>query len=151
MSSSVSSVAAVKFFVLLCLPKFVIYDISRAVSDETYLILIFEFVCFHHYWFLQCCSSDNYCSVRKAEITKSGTSLALLYAFFWVILRRLNFLCQWYIQYVLYKVQLHVSTLDNGHLQVVHEMLSKQLYEAYMGCILLGGRRRGGHEISCMS
>ena len=30
---------------------------------------------------------------------------------------------------LLHKVQLHVSTLDNDHLQVVHEKLSKQLYE----------------------
>jgi len=30
---------------------------------------------------------------------------------------------------LLHKVQLHVSALDNGHLQVVHEILSKQLYE----------------------
>ena len=30
-------------------------------------------------------------------------------------------------------VQLHVSTLDNGHLQVVHEILIKQLYKTYTG------------------
>jgi len=36
---------------------------------------------------------------------------------------------------LLHKGQLHVSALDNGHLQVVHEILSKQLYETYMGCI----------------
>jgi len=30
---------------------------------------------------------------------------------------------------LLHKIQLHVSALDNGHLQVVHEILSKQLYE----------------------
>ena len=30
---------------------------------------------------------------------------------------------------LLHKVQLHVSALDNGYLQVVHEILSKQLYE----------------------
>ena len=29
---------------------------------------------------------------------------------------------------LLHKVQLHVSALDNGHLQVVHEILSRQLY-----------------------
>jgi hypothetical protein len=31
---------------------------------------------------------------------------------------------------LLHKVQLHVSALDNGHLQVVQEILSKQLYKA---------------------
>ena len=30
---------------------------------------------------------------------------------------------------LLHKVQLHVSVLDSGHLQVVHEKLFKQLYE----------------------
>jgi len=51
-----------------------------------------------------------------------------------------------------YIVLLHkVQLLDNGHLQVVHEILSKQLYETYMGCIQWGGRRRGGHEILYVS
>jgi len=36
---------------------------------------------------------------------------------------------------LLHKVQLHVSALDNDHLQVVHEILSKQLCGAIMGCI----------------
>ena len=49
------------------------------------------------------------------------------------------------------KVQLHVSALDNGHLQVVHEILIKQLYKTYMGCTHGAGRRGGGHEVSCMS
>jgi len=39
--------------------------------------------------------------------------------------------------------------LYSAHLQVVHEILSKQLYETYIGCIQWGGRSRGGHEISC--
>jgi len=30
---------------------------------------------------------------------------------------------------LLHRKQLHVSALDNGHLQVVHESLSKQLYK----------------------
>jgi len=30
---------------------------------------------------------------------------------------------------LLHREQLHVSALDNGHLQVVHESLSKQLYK----------------------
>jgi hypothetical protein len=37
--------------------------------------------------------------------------------------------------YFLHKVQLHVSALDDGHLQVVHEILIKQLYKTYMGCL----------------
>ena len=41
----------------------------------------------------------------------------------------------------LHKVQLHVSALDNGHLQVVHEIIIKQLYKIYMGCIHGAGRR----------
>jgi len=32
-------------------------------------------------------------------------------------------------KYFLHKVQLHVSALDNGHLQVAHEILIKQLYK----------------------
>ena len=31
--------------------------------------------------------------------------------------------------------ELHVSALDNGHLQVVHESLSKQLYKHIYVCI----------------
>ena len=30
---------------------------------------------------------------------------------------------------LLHREQLHVSALDNGHLQVVHESLNKQLYK----------------------
>jgi len=42
----------------------------------------------------------------------------------------------------MHKVQLHVSALDNGHLQVVYEILIKQLYKSYMGCIYgeVGGK-----------
>jgi len=43
------------------------------------------------------------------------------------------------IKYFLHKVQLHVLALDNGHLQVAHEILIKQLYKTYLGC-LYGGR-----------
>jgi len=52
---------------------------------------------------------------------------------------------------LLHKVQLHVSAPDNSHLQVVHEILSKRLYETYMGCIHWGGKSRGGHEILYVS
>ena len=34
----------------------------------------------------------------------------------------------WIYIYILHREQLHVSALDNGHLKVVHESLSKQLY-----------------------
>jgi len=35
---------------------------------------------------------------------------------------------------LLHREQLHVSAVDNGHLQVVHESLNKQLYKnIYMG------------------
>ena len=40
-----------------------------------------------------------------------------------------------YIKYFLHKVQLHVSALDNGHLQAVHEILIKKLYKTYMACL----------------
>jgi len=36
------------------------------------------------------------------------------------------------------KVQLHVSALGNGHLQVVHEILIKKLYKTYMGLCIWG-------------
>ena len=45
-----------------------------------------------------------------------------------------------YIKYFLHKVQLYVSGLDNGHLQVVHETLIKQLYQTHMGCLYGVGR-----------
>ena len=48
---------------------------------------------------------------------------------------------------ILHEVQLHVSVLDNGHLQVVHEILIKQFYKTYMGCIHGAGRRGGGYAI----
>ena len=51
---------------------------------------------------------------------------------------QLNFFLN--IKYFLRKVQLHVSALDNGHLQVVHEILIKQLYKTYMGCLFGVGR-----------
>ena len=51
---------------------------------------------------------------------------------------QLNFFLN--IKYFLRKVQLHVSALDNGHLQVVHEILIKQLYKTYMGCLYGEGR-----------
>jgi len=52
---------------------------------------------------------------------------------------------------ILHKVQLHVSVLDTGHLQVVHEILSKQLYKTCMGCMQWGGRSRGGYKILYVS
>ena len=42
---------------------------------------------------------------------------------------------------LLHKVQLHVSALDDDHLQVENENLSKQLYSSYVGCIQWGGKR----------
>ena len=38
---------------------------------------------------------------------------------------------------LLHKVQLHVSALDNGHLQVVHEILSKQ-YTRFIWAVYRG-------------
>ena len=37
-----------------------------------------------------------------------------------------------YVDNILQKVQLHVSALDSVHLQVVHEIFSKQLYGTYI-------------------
>jgi len=48
-------------------------------------------------------------------------------------------------------VQLHVSALDKGHLQVVHEILIKQLYDTYMGCLYGVGRALNGNKISYLS
>jgi len=48
-------------------------------------------------------------------------------------------------------VQLHVSALDNGHLQVVHEILIKQIYKTYLGCVCGVGRGYSGHEITYLS
>jgi len=48
--------------------------------------------------------------------------------------------------YIFYynREQLHVSALDNGHLQVVPESLSKQLYKhIYIYELLIWGRGRG--------
>ena len=45
-----------------------------------------------------------------------------------------------YIKYFLHKVQLHVSALYNGHLQVVYEILIKQLFKTYMDCLYGVGR-----------
>jgi len=39
------------------------------------------------------------------------------------------------VECVLHKVQLHVSALDKDHLQVLHEILIKQLYRTYIGCL----------------
>ena len=55
------------------------------------------------------------------------------------------------MKYFLRKVQLHVSALDNDHLQVVHEILIMQLYETYMGCLYGVGTGQSGHEISYLS
>ena len=46
-----------------------------------------------------------------------------------------------YIYNLLYKDQLHVSALDNGHLQVEIEKFSNHLYSTYVGCIQWGGKR----------
>ena len=45
-------------------------------------------------------------------------------------------------RYLLHKEQLHVSALDNGHLQVENEKkLTKQLYSTYVVCMQRGGKR----------
>jgi len=43
----------------------------------------------------------------------------------------MKYLLSSYVKYFLHKVQLHVSALDNGHLQVVHEILIKQLCKVF--------------------
>jgi len=42
-----------------------------------------------------------------------------------------------YIYYLLHR-ELHVSALDNGHLQVVYETLSKQLYKTCIWATYMG-------------
>jgi len=48
---------------------------------------------------------------------------------------------------LLHREQLHVSALDNGHLQVLHESLSKQLYKHIQNYGLLIWRRGGGGKV----
>ena len=43
-----------------------------------------------------------------------------------------------YIYYLLHREQLHVSALDNVHLEVVYETLSKQLYKTYIWAAYCG-------------
>ena len=43
-----------------------------------------------------------------------------------------------YIYSLLHREHLHVSALDNGHIQVVYETLSKQLYKAYIWATFMG-------------
>jgi len=47
--------------------------------------------------------------------------------------------------YLLHREQLNVSALDNGHLQVVYETLSKQLYKTciWATCMWQGGGKVG--------
>ena len=45
---------------------------------------------------------------------------------------------------ILHKVQVHVSALDNGHLQVVHEILSKQLHYIFYVLCIVGMWKMGG-------
>ena len=40
---------------------------------------------------------------------------------------------------LLHREQLHVSALDNGHLQVVYESHDKQLYKHIYGLLIWGG------------
>ena len=53
--------------------------------------------------------------------------------------------------HLLPKIQLHVSALDNSHLQVVHESLENSYTRVKMGCVQWGCGRRGGREISYVS
>jgi len=48
-------------------------------------------------------------------------------------LTQLYLLVECKVKYFLHKVQLRVSALDNGHLQVVHEILVTRLYKTYIG------------------
>ena len=46
--------------------------------------------------------------------------------------------------------QLHVSAVDNGHLQVVHESLSRQLYKhIYIYGLLIWGTGGVGGGVKC--
>jgi len=44
------------------------------------------------------------------------------------------------MKYFLRKAQLLVSAPGHAHLQVVHEVLIKQLHKIYMGCLYGEGR-----------
>ena len=49
------------------------------------------------------------------------------------------------------KIKLHVSALDNNHLQVVNEFLESSYIRFNMGCVQWGCGGRVGHEISYVS
>jgi len=53
--------------------------------------------------------------------------------------------------HLLPKVQLHVSALDNNHLQVVHESLESSHTRFNMGCVQWAFGGWGGYEISYVS
>ena len=53
-----------------------------------------------------------------------------------------------YIIYLLLREQLHVSALDNGHLQIVYETLSKQLYKTRIWATYMG---EGGGKVCTRS
>ena len=53
-----------------------------------------------------------------------------------------------YIYYLFHRKQLHVSALDNDHLQVVYETLSKQLYKKYIWATYMG---QGGGKVGTRS
>jgi len=53
--------------------------------------------------------------------------------------------------HLLPKVHLHVSALDNSHLQVVHESLESSYTRFNMLCVQWGCGRWGGDEISYVS
>ena len=53
-----------------------------------------------------------------------------------------------YVYYLLHREQLHVSALDNGHLQVVYGTLSKQLNET---CIWTAYMGQGGGKVGTRS
>jgi hypothetical protein len=61
-------------------------------------------------------------------------------------------ICPIYIYYLLHR-ELQVSALGTGHLQVVYETLSMQLYKTYIYMDYLHGVGRGlsGHEISYLT
>ena len=54
----------------------------------------------------------------------------------------------WRYIYVLLHRELHVSALDNGHLQVVYETLSKQLYKTCTWATYMG---QGGGKVGTRS
>ena len=82
-----------------------------------------------------CYIEVNTYTVVLTEIYCRFTIIGLEFSFVKVCIHFFGGPC---VYYLLHRKQLHVSALDNGHLQVVYETHSKQLYETYIRATYMG-------------